>query len=200
MHYAIIGVLDRQYKRYLEMEITDELREETQTVRLHNIDSEELMGMFSAGKERAKNANVDFLSARMRARKNKVVPWLDGMFDDKREEIVTWAIGRARRKRRENRKKVDDMKKEMSVRAANKKQKKSEKERKAVEKKLKDVDINNIPKVFPDLGEDICSKLTDILTGKVVGRTICHTWYDETTGDKTVWSGKIEKQKTEKWK
>ena len=31
----------------MELEVTNELREETQTARLHNIDSEELIGMFS---------------------------------------------------------------------------------------------------------------------------------------------------------
>ena len=193
--HAIVDVLERQYRRYLEMEVTDELREETQTARLHNINSEELMGMFSTGKEQAKNVNVDFLTARMRARKNQVVPWLDEMFDEKRKHIVMWSIGRARRKRRANRNKVDAVRKEMSVRAANKRQKKSEKERKAVEKKLKEMDINDINQVFPELEQNVCSMLSDILTGRVVGRTICHTWYDESTGEKTVWSGKVEKQR-----
>lgn len=64
-----------------------------------------------------------------------------------------------------------------------------------MEKKLKDIDINDIPKMLADLEQNVCSMLTDILTGRVVGRTICHTWYDESTGGKTVWSGKVEKQK-----
>ncbi len=74
---------------------------------------------------------------------------------------------------------MEEVRKEMSVRAANKRQKKSEKERKALERKLKDIDSNNIPKVFPDITRDVCSGLTDILNGTLVGRTICHTWYDE---------------------
>lgn len=111
--HGIVGVLERQYRRCLEMEVTDELREQTQTARLRNIDSGELMSMFSAGKERAKNANVDFLTARMRARKNQVVPWLGEMYDEKCKQIVMWSIGRARRKRRANRNKFDEVRKEM---------------------------------------------------------------------------------------
>ena len=74
------------------MDVTNELREETRSARLHNIDSEELMGMFSAGKERAKNVNMDFLTSRMRARKNQVVQWLDAMTPEKHERVVMWSI------------------------------------------------------------------------------------------------------------
>ena len=38
----------------------------------HNIDADKIMGMFSAGKEKAKNANDDFLAARMRSIKTRL--------------------------------------------------------------------------------------------------------------------------------
>ena len=191
--YAITGVLERQYKRYFTLDVTDKLREETCSARLHNIDSEELVGMYNAGKDRAKNANVDFIVARMRAKKNRVLPWLDDMFQEKRERVVLWSMGTSRRKRKVNQKKDDEMRKEMSKRMANKRQKRSEKERKEVERKLKDVDINNIKTVFPDLSVEVQSGLVAILNETAVGQNICHTWYDKDTSDKTVWSGKIEK-------
>ena len=59
----------------------------------HNIDAEEIMGMFSVGKERAKSANVDFLAGRIRSRKNKVIPWLGDMYQEKRESIVISDLG-----------------------------------------------------------------------------------------------------------
>ena len=71
---AIIAVIERQYQRYFTLDVTEELKKETTSARTHNIDAEQLMGMFSAGKERAKNATVDFLTSKMRARKNKVMP------------------------------------------------------------------------------------------------------------------------------
>ena len=77
------------------MTVTYELRKQTLSARLRNIDSEELMGMYSTGRDRAKHVNIDFLVARMRARKNKVVHWLDNMYQEKRERIVMWSIGRA---------------------------------------------------------------------------------------------------------
>ena len=48
---ATITVLERQYKRYFEMDLTSELRKQTETARSHNIDAEEVMGMFSAIKK-----------------------------------------------------------------------------------------------------------------------------------------------------
>ena len=35
----------------------------------------------------------------------------------------------------------------------------------------------------------------DILDGTVVGRTICHTWYDENTREQSVWLGQVEKER-----
>ena len=124
---AVISVLERQYKRYFDLNVTENLREETKYARSRNIDAEEVMGMFSAGKHRAKNATTSFLSARMRAKQNRDVPYLDGLYKTKRERTVTWAIGMARKKRVFNRKKQDDIRKELSRRAAAKVQKKQEK-------------------------------------------------------------------------
>ena len=45
---AVIDVLERQYSKYFALDITDKLREETASARSHNIDAEEIMGMFSA--------------------------------------------------------------------------------------------------------------------------------------------------------
>lgn len=56
---VVISVLERQYKHYFEMNITEKLKEETMTAMAHNIDAEEIMGMFSAGKDRRKNASID---------------------------------------------------------------------------------------------------------------------------------------------
>lgn len=40
---AIVAVLERQYSRYFEMDISDELQKQTESARLHNIDAEEVM-------------------------------------------------------------------------------------------------------------------------------------------------------------
>ena len=53
---AVIAVLERQYKCYFGINLTAELKKETESARSHNIDAEEVMGMFSAAKQRAPNA------------------------------------------------------------------------------------------------------------------------------------------------
>ena len=53
------------------------------------MDAEEIIGMFSAGKQKSKNANVDFLRSRMRAKKNGIIAHVDSMFKDERERLST---------------------------------------------------------------------------------------------------------------
>ena len=43
---AVVTVLERQYDRYFSMDINKKLEEETESARCHNIDTEEIMGMF----------------------------------------------------------------------------------------------------------------------------------------------------------
>jgi hypothetical protein len=69
---ATVTVLKRQYARYFAMVVTEDLLEETRSARTHNIDAEEIMGMFSAYRERAKAACMDYLETKMRARKGRV--------------------------------------------------------------------------------------------------------------------------------
>lgn len=145
---ATAAVRERQYKRYLELFVTDELRKETETARPHNIDSEEIMGMFSAAKHRAPNATLCFLSSRMRAQKKHLVEYLDELKYPKKEKIIYWAVGMARKKRQINRQSHVEMRRELSRRAALKHQKKDQKERKAIENKLKVLDVSLIESDF----------------------------------------------------
>ena len=96
---ATIIVLERQYKRYFEMDLTAELFEEAKTARTHNMDAEEVMGMFSALKKRAPNATLAFLSARMRAKKNRTIEYLDELDSENREKLMKWVKTYARKRR-----------------------------------------------------------------------------------------------------
>ena len=58
---AVVTVLERQYDRYFAMDVSKKL-EETESARCHNIDAEEIMGMFSAAKDNAPNATLNYLS------------------------------------------------------------------------------------------------------------------------------------------
>lgn len=68
---ATIEVLERQYKKYFEVEITDQLRAETKSARSHNMDAEEIVAMFSAAQKKTSNATICYLSSKMRAQKTK---------------------------------------------------------------------------------------------------------------------------------
>jgi len=195
---TVVSVLERQYKRYFALDLSDKLRQETSSARSHNIDAEEIMGMYSAGKQRSKHASIDFLRARMRARKNGVVPYMDSLFKDERERIVNWAIHVARKNRKASRKQHVEIVKELSSRAAIKTQKKVERERKDVEEKVKRVDVHDINATFANLDDSTRDDLADILTGAAVGRNICHTWYDADSKEKIVYSGRVEKAKKRK--
>jgi hypothetical protein len=40
---AIVTVLEKQYRRYFDLDVTNELRKETESARCHNIDAEQRM-------------------------------------------------------------------------------------------------------------------------------------------------------------
>jgi hypothetical protein len=194
----VITVLERQYKRYFDMDLTEQLRKETETARSHNIDAEEIMGMFSAAQQRAPNANLCYLSSRMRAKKNRAVEYVDALDTERRRNVVCWSVGMARKKRTTNRRKHAEMQQELSRRAALKRQKKQESVRKTIEKKLKTINLEDIEKEFPELASNSLADLKDIMSGAVVGRNICHVWYDTDSLEKNIYSGRIEKLKGKK--
>ena len=53
----------------------------------------------------------------------------------------------------------------------------------------------DIDRDFPDLEEHACSDLQDILSGKAVGRDICHVWIDRESREKSTYNSRIEKMK-----
>ena len=55
---AVNGVMEKQCERYFEMELYEKLQDETKTAHLHNIDAEEMMGMFSVMQAKAPNATI----------------------------------------------------------------------------------------------------------------------------------------------
>lgn len=58
---------------------------------------------------------------------------------------------------------------------------------------MRSLDPDDIEKEFPELEDSV--NLVSILNGTVVGRDICHVWYDSETQDKIIYCGRIEKLK-----
>ena len=94
---SIILVIERQYARYFGMDITEELKKQTESARSHNIDSEEVMGMFAAAQQKAPNATPHHLSSKIRAQKNRVTDYLASLSVENKEKVIKLAICYARK-------------------------------------------------------------------------------------------------------
>jgi len=192
---AIITVIERQYKRYFGMHISEVIKRQTMSARLHNMDAEAVIWMFSAEKQKARNASVSFLSARIRAKSNQVITYLRSMESCERMRVVSWAIRKARQKQGMDREKQRRICKQLSQKAAIKLQKKKDRDSKALEKELMHIDVADFAEKFSHLDEDTLVDLTDLHCGNAVGRNISHSWYDQETEKVVRWLGRLENLK-----
>ena len=120
---SVIKVLERQYARYFSLDITEELRKQTESARSHNIDSEEVMGMFGAAQQKAPNATLHYLSSKIRAQKNHVTDYLDSLEDEKRDNVIKFAISFARKERVKKRRETSEIMVKLAKRGAQRRQK-----------------------------------------------------------------------------
>lgn len=189
---AVILVLERQYQQYFvdTWTVTEKLKQETTSARSHNMDAEELMGMFSALKKKAPNATICYLSCKMRARKNNTVDYLDSLDKEKQELVIRKAVRLGVIQRRKKRKKQGELQEELHKRQATKERKRSEQERKVLEKKFEELGADKIEEVFPELPEEKMSLIKEVLGGRGVGAFICHAW--DLGGSRVIFNGKIE--------
>ena len=91
---AVVTVLERQYAKYFVSDLSAKLQAETESARLHNIDAEEIIGMFGSLQKRAPNATtgICYLSSKFRAHKNRSVDYLDKMDVERREALLKKAV------------------------------------------------------------------------------------------------------------
>ena len=138
--------MERQYKKYFECEITEQLRKETESARSHNIDAEEIMGMFSATKKKSPNATLCYTSCKMRALKNRTLKYLDNLDKDTRDNVLKKAVLLEREQRKSR--------KELLRRQLEKQQAKDTSTRKKLERRLKNIDIDKFKDEFHDLEDN----------------------------------------------
>ncbi|KAK6177161.1 hypothetical protein SNE40_015318 [Patella caerulea] len=189
---SVIDVLERQYSKYFALDITEKLREETASARSHNIDSEEIMGMFSAAQKKSPNATLCFLSSRMRSTKNKTVQYLDSLEEDRREELIRKAVKYGRIQRDRRRKTQKDLCQELVNRQTKKNSSRTLQKERNLRRSSKSPVWQLLKNDFPNLNYACCEKLlADILEGKVVGRKICHVWSED--GSLVVYNGLVRK-------
>ncbi|KAK2145658.1 hypothetical protein LSH36_666g01027 [Paralvinella palmiformis] len=110
----VITVLERQYDRYFTMDITDRLKQETESARCHNIDAEQIMGMFSAAKNNAPNATLNYLSSKIQAQRNGVVDYLDSLDQEKRNKVIQISRTTRRKQRQPSRRRSLQIREDLS--------------------------------------------------------------------------------------
>jgi len=91
---AVISVLERQCQQYFfnTWTVTEKLKQETTSARSHNMDAEELMGMFSALRKKHPNATICYLSCKMRAQKYNTVYYSDSLDKEQQELVIRKAM------------------------------------------------------------------------------------------------------------
>ena len=201
MFKAVLGatteVITKQYQRYHhDMEVSDEMKRKLASARTHNIDSEEVMGMFSAAQARAPRATLLFISSKIRAKKNNTTAYISSHAEA--EALVMKSVTVAAKLKRSSQKSVVELQKELSERIADKMQKKQEGERRKMGKNLKELMGSTDPDyaaAFPSLENSSLEMLMDIVAGTVVGKKMLHNWAQEGSFLNKTYNGKVEKLK-----
>ena len=65
----------------------------------------------------------------------------------------------------------------------------------AMEACLCQVNLDQLPKEYPDLDSSVHTNLVEVLSGRGFGRSVCHLWYDKETPKMVAYNGDIEKMK-----
>jgi hypothetical protein len=171
-------VLSRQYAKYFTLDIRDELKKQTESAKLLNMDAEEIVGMFSAAQQRAAHATLCFKSAKIKAKKNKTMQFVNGMSQEDRERLLKWMVNAGARRRTTNRERQRVTLAEISNQQRDKRQKKEDKERRKIKKVLRATPIDDLKdKVEAEFLEDV----VEIISGRAVRRYLLHWWFDKDT-------------------
>jgi hypothetical protein len=194
---AVVHVIERQYQRYhttVNDSNFEQLNNMSASARLHNIDSEQVMGMFSSLLNRAPNSTILFMSAKIRAQKNKTLDFLDTIDDKTFQSVRTFS----KTVKSRNSIQISEIKQELQSRINKKMQAKEKTTRNKIEKKFKGLIGNkhdSIKMQFPDLNDDEIGSLHEMLSGNIVGRSVLHNWAVGENLTIETYHGKIEKVK-----
>ncbi|XP_047137490.2 uncharacterized protein LOC124813992 [Hydra vulgaris] len=169
------------------------LKEETASARLHNIDSEELMGVFSDAKGRCPNATICFISSKLRSKKNRTIDYLDNLEESSREKVVKWSIYMAQKKRIITRLKCHEIRSEITNKLSFKRQKMDEKQKKKLERELSILSLGEMMHKYKHLSAKQLKDLDDVMSERIVGRTLDHEWYDADFAKSVIYDGRVEK-------
>ena len=186
-------VLKRQYSSYLNMTDAEieKIRKDSEGASVNNILCEELVGMFSMMQERAPNASLIYIAAKVKCSKNKVIPYLMQMDKETRETLIKKTVHVAATVKRESQQYVQNMHKEISKRVHQKIYTRKVADRRKLGKKIKECMKSDSKLSLLQCNEAVKSGMLGIIKGSVTGKYMMHIWYDRDLDEDVAWYGKV---------
>ena len=143
---ALVSTADmitRQYKNYYELEkqMTGDKGKSLETAKTRNMDSEEVIGMFSVMKSKTPRASLLFMSCKIESEKNQTLQYLKALPEPEAQAVVTKAVSFAAKFRHCTKKSAKELQKELSAHLARTLHKRDGKMRAELEKNFRSVDI-----------------------------------------------------------
>uniref|UniRef100_X1ZQ66 Uncharacterized protein n=1 Tax=Capitella teleta TaxID=283909 RepID=X1ZQ66_CAPTE len=199
MLIGIKEVVARQYDNYIKMskEELAALHIPTSGARLHNIDAEQVMGMFSAAISRAPSATISHIASKIAGKKNYVLGKLRS--NPPSISFVKLVVKLAGKRRCNSLKDKKTLMKKLAERVAIKSQKKEKAMKSKLEKVLKQLfnenaSINDYQTALPNYSVEVLETVRFILDGRVVSHDILQKWDEHSdTSIPKLYNGKIEK-------
>jgi hypothetical protein len=199
---GILDVLDKQYAKYVNMtpQEMDELTIPTSGARLHNVDAEEVMGMFSASFSKAPNATIPYISAKIRAKKNGVMNQLVHDVPSQKEFDIAIRLANSARRRRKAELKaiIREMQKRRAAKSYEAQQKEVRKIEKVAKKLNKRSSREEVCALFNDVSEEIQDIIFSLCVGNVISQTCVHSFAEGERFEAIPWHGKFERQLVKK--
>jgi hypothetical protein len=187
---AIQDVLLRQFKAYLVMDVTPELRNQTQSAAPHNMDSERVMGMISAAQKRAPAATMCFMSCKIRAQVNDTITYLEHMEQSQKNSLLSKAIPFGRLQRSQRKAHQRDVQADITQRIQERRQAQAENANKNLEKEINACPPSALEALVKKYGSsDDVDDVLDLLNGLCVGRKFLHIWYEK--GEHVQYCGEV---------
>ena len=96
---STVEVLEHQLEPYLHGSLSRPSKDmlvKSQTAPVHNMLSEQTLGLVDYHVRHAPNANMDFIDGKVKCAKNQTLLWLQGKADEIQEKLILFAIKRVR--------------------------------------------------------------------------------------------------------
>ena len=199
-------VVDRQLVRYLSGDLsepTEELKQQTKSAPLHNIQAERIMAMMDSEARRVPNATISFVESKIKARVNNSLDWLTNKPEKQQESIVSYAVGRAARLSKIKKDRAKRTDKEVLQRMKEKTQMTDDALSKQFEREVEKLDgsadSDTILSLAPELSQEDIEEVLNMLRNpeSLVGQKIDHIWWkDHELGNETYYGQILKLKKT----